>query len=691
MRNNDEPGTSGAGTSDAAAATRLSAELLGHPTFRIAGRILKFRSRKADALLGYLCLATDGRMTREMAAGLLWSESPETQARSSLRQTLLIIRRELEAAGFDGLDSDRLSLFIDRSRVETDIDNLLAELRQRLELPRRLLVEKRLQDRLFDRMEGLDESFTIWLRDRRQQVYESLRTVLEERLAPGKSSWGIVEQAAVALLNLDPTHEPACRAFIHARARAGDFAGAVRAYDDLWRVLEEEFDTQPARETQDLIVSIKLGTYSADAEPDEYQPGFSEDEKRRRNLSPPAGSSSQIMVDLRPAIIVEQGLHFDETSRNARLGEVFRHDLISRLVRFREWSVVDGETDVLARSPIPIYRVSISTASTSRLATFSVVIKNSRTRAYIWGRDYELRLEDLFSMQPHLISHIAMAMRVNISAARLTQMLKVPSTSLQVYDLLLQGQQLHYSWLYEESQRAEAVFEQIIELDPAFGPAYSSLAQVLNSRHIVFPGRRRSAAVLRRAEELASMAITLDPFDSRAFLCAGWTAALRGDFETAETQHRRALELNRNDPWTALSAAHGLGYYGHSDEAKAIAEELFERGMLISPLHWSYYVGIMFLSGSYQEAVDTFVQMDSGYVGVEAWYVAALAKLGRLDEASAARKRMEERIAARWVAGGRPTSRDMFVWLSECFPIADARQKEELWSGLRDAGMNVPE
>ncbi|MBA5779112.1 hypothetical protein H2509_18435 [Stappia sp. F7233] len=630
-------------------------------------------------------------MTRELAAGLLWSESPEAQARSSLRQTLLIIRRELEAAGFDGLGSDRLSIFIDKSRIETDIDALFAELKRGEELPRRLLAEKRLQDRLFDRMEGLDESFTVWLRNRRQQIYDGLRTILEDRLSPAKANWGVVEQAAVALLNLDPTHEPACRAFIHARARAGDFAGAVRAYDDLWRVLEEEFDTQPARETQDLIVSIKLGAYSPEPEESEKpEGGFKEPEKAGRGISP-SSASGNIVGDFRPAIIVEQGLHFDETSRDARLAEVFRHDLISRLVRFREWSVVDAETEVLARSPIPVYRVSISTASTSRAATFSVVIKNSRTRAYIWGRDYEVRLEDLFSMQPHLISHIAMAMRVNISAARLTQLMKVPATSLQVYDLLLQGQQLHYSWLYEETQRAEAVFEQIIELDPAFGPAYSSLAQVLNSRHIIFPGRRRLMSDLRRADELAGMAITLDPFDSRAFLCAGWTAALREDFETAEVHHRRALELNRNDPWTALSAAHGLGYYGYREEAKAVAVELNERGMLISPLHWSYYVGIMFLSGDYQAAADTFVQMDSGYVGVEAWYVAALAKLGRAEEASAACKRMEQRIAGRWVADASPTSRDIFEWLSECFPIADLRQRDELWDGLRSAGMDVPD
>ena len=50
------------------------------------------KSRKARALLAYLTLQSGQKVSRERAAGLLWSESPEAQARASLRQVLSELR-----------------------------------------------------------------------------------------------------------------------------------------------------------------------------------------------------------------------------------------------------------------------------------------------------------------------------------------------------------------------------------------------------------------------------------------------------------------------------------------------------------------------------------------------------------------------------------------------------------------------
>ncbi len=367
-------------------------------------------------------------------------------------RTLLIVRRELDAAGFDALDSDRLSLFIDKSRVRIDVESLLSDLARGEAVPARLLSEKRLPERLFDRFDGLDESFTAWLRGRRQQLHDRLRAVLEERLSP-LGGGPDVEDAAIALLNLDPTHEPACRAFIHARARSGDFSSAVRAYDDLWRVLEEEFDTQPSADTQDLIVEIKAGRYQQPVPSKAgYETGF---EEQRSNRMTVTGGARQISLrpdEVWPVVLVEPVLQLDGTGQNMRLAQVFRHDLISRLVRFREWSVIDSETDQLAEANLPIYKVSISSVSTDAETSLSVAVKNARSNAYIWGYDYTIGPDDFLKHQSQLVGQIAMAMNVNISAERLTQLSQASVTSLTLYDRLLRGQQLHFTWRLEEFQ-----------------------------------------------------------------------------------------------------------------------------------------------------------------------------------------------------------------------------------------------
>src|SRR5579864_7519052 len=93
-------------------ATQLTIRLLGAPEAHIAGAPLVLHDHKARALLYYL--AVTGRPhTRDHLATLLWSESPDSNARHSLRSSLYHIRQALHAKGATELlagDSDLVYL-----------------------------------------------------------------------------------------------------------------------------------------------------------------------------------------------------------------------------------------------------------------------------------------------------------------------------------------------------------------------------------------------------------------------------------------------------------------------------------------------------------------------------------------------------------------------------------------------------
>ncbi|SDT97742.1 BTAD domain-containing putative transcriptional regulator [Stappia sp. ES.058] len=681
--------------------------VLGVPRFEVDGEPVIFRSRKAEGLLARLCLTPGGRLLRETAANLFWQDSSDHHARSSLRQTLLILRRVLESAGFHGLGGDKLNITLDLERVRTDIQDLFAV---EGKVPRRLIDEKRLSERLIEGGETLSEPFTTWLRVCRQQFHDQLRGVLEPRIGLAGDDWQGIEDSACALLNLDPTHEPACRAFIAARAARGDYTSALRAYEELWNLLEEEFDTQPARETQNLIVNIKLGHFtdwlsderariaaessgiSAPRRPaDSALGGATLDEVFAASDLPPSPFEPMLpAAHAPPVIVVDPVMHVTLSEEDTRLARVFRHDLISRLVRFREWSVADGLTEDLSQSRSPLYRVAISAMLSGRMLSYSVTVMNFRTNAYVWGRNSELDIDELFARQPGLVAEIALAMNVSISAERLANMSRIPDVSVEDCDRLLVAQRLHYTWRMENSDRAEQIVSGIIEENPGFGPAYSSLAQILNTRHIIFPGQGLQDKDLDRAAGLARVALSIDPFDPRAHLSSAWTAALQRRFAQAEAHHRQALALNDNDPWTSLSGAHGLAYFGHAAEAARIANTLRDSGLLTSPLHWSYFVGIMFLSGDHAAAINAFRYLEGGYLGVEVWYVAALALTGQEIEARMQRIHLEERVRERWVRPEPPTPAQIARWIGSCFPISDRATWDMLCDGLLRAGMTLP-
>ena len=71
------------------------------------------------ALIAFLACQPDAQASRERLATLLWGDSPDAQARQSLRQALLILRRELGPER-DLLLADRNCVSLDLERIEID-------------------------------------------------------------------------------------------------------------------------------------------------------------------------------------------------------------------------------------------------------------------------------------------------------------------------------------------------------------------------------------------------------------------------------------------------------------------------------------------------------------------------------------------------------------------------------------------
>jgi DNA-binding SARP family transcriptional activator len=59
------------------------------------GPAVPLSTKTGQALLAYLALPPDRRHSRDKLAGLLWEDRPDEQARTSLRQTLAVLRKSL--------------------------------------------------------------------------------------------------------------------------------------------------------------------------------------------------------------------------------------------------------------------------------------------------------------------------------------------------------------------------------------------------------------------------------------------------------------------------------------------------------------------------------------------------------------------------------------------------------------------
>ncbi len=73
---------------------RIHLNILGRFEIRSEGETVDLRSKKAQALLGYLAVENGRSHSRESLATLLWGATGEERARHNLRQALSQIRRE---------------------------------------------------------------------------------------------------------------------------------------------------------------------------------------------------------------------------------------------------------------------------------------------------------------------------------------------------------------------------------------------------------------------------------------------------------------------------------------------------------------------------------------------------------------------------------------------------------------------
>ena len=673
-------------------APRLALSLVGRLSLRFDGRPVELRTRKAAAVLGYLALSDTKKESRERLVGLLWSRSDEEKARASLRQVIRELRTALGDAGFDGLIAGRLSVGLDRDRVAVDVDGVL-QLAATARVHPLLLDTQRLDEQLLEGMDDLDPSFRVWVLAKRQTIHERLMRDLDAGLAAPGIAPEMRKRIASAIVNLDPTHEQACCQLMQAHAEEGDVAGALRIYKALWDLLDRDYGMEPAKATEELVAQIKLG---------EFDRPLSE----RHTAVVRAGRDSGVLLEAtqqtltiaaagasaKPRLVLQPfAMHGIDADR-AHLVQGFSLHLAASLVRFREWSVVDRPpAAVVLPNPdaTPQYCIETTAYRAGDEINMVMVLKDDSTGIFVWSESFRLSLGNWFETQQRIIRRIASSLNVRLSAERLKRLANEPDVSLEVYDRWLRGQSLMTLVDPESWHRAVAIFHDAIQDDPTFSPCYSSLVQLRNAEHYVHPGWLRDLDKARATLELAKRAVELDPVDSRAHLCCGWSYAMAVRAAEAAPHMELACELNDNDPWTLLSFAHYSALCGSIEQAAARAEQSLALSPAPSSLEWAYHCINRFLCGDYAGSIDASYRACNVVKLMPAWRTAALFHLGQQAEAREEAGRFLNGMRSFWVGPEAPTDEAVVRWVLQAHPISVRSRWEVLRDGLRGAGLPV--
>jgi len=182
----------------------------------------------------------------------------------------------------------------------------------------------------------------------------------------------------------------------------------------------------------------------------------------------------------------------------------------------------------------------------------------------LWSHRYEGEFRDLLTLQHQLALAIAREIRVNLSAgdrARLAAARPVEPAAQEAY---LKGEYLRFG-TSEQRMKARQYFEQAIQLDPNYAPAYAGLADSYWN-DIGVPPRE----TMPKARDYALRAVALDETLAHAHTALA-TVRFYGDWDWAEAdrEYQRALQLNPGDAEAHRMYSVFLAAMGRADEALA--------------------------------------------------------------------------------------------------------------------------
>jgi TolB-like protein len=244
---------------------------------------------------------------------------------------------------------------------------------------------------------------------------------------------------------------------------------------------------------------------------------------------------------------------------------------------------------------------------------------------HLWAERFDRDLADIFTVQDEVISKIVEALVGKLTAAGLRE--RYRPANLEAYDLCVRGRARVHS-----SQPVEAIslFERAIALDPNYAEAYRWLAwgQSVGWLHMNLP----MDPFRQRSIESARKAVALDHDDSGAHWALAWVLLYERLWEESAKEFEIALRLNPNDAdaWSKLSDLKVME--GRGAEAVACVEKALRLSPQPSDFYWdlgqAYYA-----AGQYEAAVKALCHETTYRTGSRRFLAAALAQLGRLEEA----------------------------------------------------------
>jgi predicted ATPase/DNA-binding SARP family transcriptional activator/class 3 adenylate cyclase len=224
--------------------------------------VSRFRRQKTGALFAYLAYYLHRSHPRDALVEMLWPERDPEAGRRDLRVALSSLRRQLEPPGVPPgavLITDRACVQLNPAACTTDVAAFEIALQAASRAGGTECLQRLEEAVTLYRGELLPGYFEEWLLLERQRLAEAVSQALAQLIRLSEQG-GDLRRAlhwARRAMSADPLREEGHRELIRLLAASGQTEAALRQYQELERLLDEDLGTAPEAATRVLIRQIQ--------------------------------------------------------------------------------------------------------------------------------------------------------------------------------------------------------------------------------------------------------------------------------------------------------------------------------------------------------------------------------------------------------------------------------------------------